>query len=132
MSLGHSRFALALRDPLAGAAVSWVLVIVTIVSSVVSIEAAGWSLMALVYLGPTAIFLYSDKLKGFYKWLYSLSVVPVFVLLMIVNLWLVDKMFPDALNSLHSFLTVLILPVSVCSACYFLFVRLSCHRRQSA
>ena len=102
-------------------------------------------LAAVIYLLPTAIFLLrSDQLVGVYKWLYGLIVVPVFVVLMVLNLWTADHLFPGALDWLvpwlherHSgrgmrylqavvlLLITCILPAVVCFAWYVLFVRLS-------
>ena len=104
-----------------------------------SVEFALWALAAVIYLPPTVIFLCSDKLMGIYKWLYALSVVPVLAILMVLNIWAVDHLFPGVVDWVRTndhfraleprgivvILTAGILPFSVCYAWYVLFVRLS-------
>jgi hypothetical protein len=96
------------------------------VSSLVSMNATLWSLAAFIYLVPTVVFLRSEELRGLYKWLYSLFVVPVFLVLMVVNMWALDHLFSPTLDWARAeWSAAVVLPVSVCYGWYVLFARLS-------
>ena len=113
-----------------------------------------WFFAAVIYLSLMWLFLRSNQLVGIYKWLFSLAVVPVFIALMVANIWIADHAFPHILEwhqaewyrlwikdwkfldgylarraqGLVVFLITSLIPVAVCWLWYVVFVRLS-HRR---
>lgn len=96
---------------------------------------------AMVYLVVAIVFLNSSQLFGVYKWLFSLTFLPVFLLLMYGNIWVADHLFPNIIEwqqnltgrggSNVAFLITAVVPVTVCWLWYALFVRLSNRSRKS-
>jgi len=96
------------------------------VSALVSMNATLWSLAAFIYLVPTIVFLRNDELRGPYRWLYGLFVVPVFLVFMVMNMWALDRFLPHTADWPREYWgAAVVLPVSVCYGWYVLFARLS-------
>ncbi len=98
-------------------------------------------LAGIAYLVLAWFFLRGEKLSGVYKWIFSLTFMPMFLFLMFANMWVADRLFPSLFNwhrslsagsgagTIAFFMTAAI-PISVCWLWYALFARLSRRHRK--
>lgn len=87
-----------------------------------------WFLIAIVYGAFTLLFMRTNELTGIYRWLFSFGVVPVFIILMIANIWIADHIFPNLFGSYQRFAAFFgtsLIPIAVCWKWYSISVRLS-------